>query len=144
MFLNNRGFTLVEVMVASVILFSVVAVGALGLRTAFDSMTRISAVTHSAKSLPDVIEVVKSQLLKGTIKGSGRVDEIVSFSFVASLIKSQKNIISKGNLFNDNIQYGTYDLSLYAVELELYFDIQGKKKKRKYTYKELIWAKSRF
>ena len=141
---DNFGFTLIEVMVASVVLFSVVAAASLGIKTAFEASSKVTSSAYMAESLQDVVQNVKLELFKGKVKGDGTLDKILSFSFNAEQIDSGKNISSGSSVLSGEIEYGNFFLTLYSVDLLLKANMQGRINKRKYSYKELIWIKKSF
>lgn len=143
-FYNSKGFTLIEVMVASMVLFSVVAAASLGIKTAFEASSKVTSSAYMAESLQDVVQNVKTELFKGKVNGNGTLDKILSFSFNAEQIDSGKNIVSGSNFMSGEISHGKFFLTLYSVDLLLKADMQGRINKRKYSYKELVWIKKRF
>jgi len=142
--LNHKGFTLVEVMIASVILFSAVAAGSMVLRTSFKAMSKVTADAYIAEGLPEIAETVKSALEKEKTSGAGSIDKRISFSFNTLKIDSGKNIIRKGVFSSNDMEYGHFYLKLYKVNLLVKADVQGRTNTRRYAYKELVWIKNSF
>jgi len=129
-------------MIASVILFSVVAAGSFGLKTSFDAMSKAAAGAYMAESLKEAVEAVKSKLETGKTKGSGNIDKRISFSYNAEKIDSGSNIICQGSLVSDDMVYGGFSLKLYTVDLLLKASISDRIKNKRYSYKELVWTKN--
>ncbi len=141
---NNKGFTLIEVMIASVILFSAVVAGSLALKTSFNAISKVTAGAYMAESLSEAVETVKSELEKEKTNGAGIIDKRISFSFSARKIDSGKNIVSSGSLVSNDMVYGKFNLTLYMVDLLLKAGVSGRVIKRGYSYKELVWTKNSF
>lgn len=123
------------------ILFSALTVGSMGVKTAFDAMSKVTASAYMAEALQEVVEKVKSELVKGNTHGDGKLDKIISFSFKAEKIDSGKNISQGATLVSTGIMHGSFTLSLYGVELLLNARVHGRNTEREYDYKELIWKK---
>jgi prepilin-type N-terminal cleavage/methylation domain-containing protein len=85
MFCNEKGFTLVEVIVASVVLFSAIAIGSLAYRTSVASVDRISANITMADALPAIMVFVKEELENKKNQGEGRYSPRISSAPMMSL-----------------------------------------------------------
>ena len=82
----DAGFTLVEVLIASLILFSVLTVGTMAYRTSvrlFEKIT-ISAVISGA--LPDIMALVKESLMERKNSGEAPYNKTIHYSWKASEI----------------------------------------------------------
>ena len=141
MFGNEKGFTLVEVIVASVILFSAIAVGSLAYRTSVASVDRISANIAMADALPDIMVFVKEELENEKDQGSGQYSPDITYSFEAKTAETSKNILSAYDEFTGGLEYGDYIITLKKVQLTITCEEEGRFKQARYEYKELLWEK---
>jgi prepilin-type N-terminal cleavage/methylation domain-containing protein len=141
MFGNEKGFTLVEVIVASVVLFSAVAVGSFTYRTSVASVDRISANIAMADALPAIMVFVKEELEHEKDQGNGRYSPNITYSFEAKTAETSKNILSAYDEFGGGLQYGDYVITLKNVQLTITSEEEGRVKQAQYDYKELLWEK---
>ena len=141
MFANEKGFTLVEVIVASVVLFSAIAIGSLAYRTSVASVDRISANIAMADALPAIMVFVKEELEKEKDQGSGRYSPNISYSFEAKTAETSKNILSAYDEFTGGLEYGDYVITSKNVQLTITCEEEGRVKQAQYDYKELLWEK---
>ncbi len=141
MFRNEKGFTLVEVIVASVVLFSAVAIGSIAYRTSVASVDRISANITMADALPDIMVFVKEELEQEKDQGSGRYSPDITFSFEAKTADTSKNVLSAYDELTGGLEYGDYVITLKNVLLTITCEEEGRVKQAQYDYKELLWEK---
>lgn len=141
MFGNEKGFTLVEVIVASVVLFSAIAIASLAYRTSVSSVDRISANVAMADALPAIMVSVKEELEDEKDQGSGRYSPDITYSFEAKTAETSKNILSPYDEFGGGLQYGNYVITLKNVQLTITFEEKSRLKQAQYEYKELLWEK---
>ena len=138
---SNKGFTLVEVIVAAMILFTAIAAGALILKTALSNMGKVTATAYMAESLKPAADAVKADLREGRLSGEGRVNRHVAYAFTAEQTASRKNTVPGANPAASGPSYGSFRLSLYQVELLLKARVHERENKRQYSYQELVWEK---
>ena len=141
MFGNEKGFTLVEVIVASVVLFSAIAIGSLAYRTSIASVDRISANIAMADALPAIMVSVREELNNRKDQGNGRYSPSISYSFTTKTAESARNIISSHDEFTGGLEYGRYVITLKNVQLTITSEKEGRVKQVQYDYKELLWEK---
>jgi prepilin-type N-terminal cleavage/methylation domain-containing protein len=141
MFCNEKGFTLVEVIVASVVLFSAIAIGSLAYRTSVASVDRISANITMADALPAIMVFVKEELENKKNQGEGRYSPDISYSFEAKTAETSKNILSAYDELTGGLEYGSYVITLKNVQLTITCEEEGRVKQAQYNYKELLWEK---
>ena len=142
MFGNEKGFTLVEVIVASVVLFSAIAIGSLAYRTSVNSLDRISTNIAMADALPPIMVFVREDLELEKDQGSGRYSPYISYSFEAKTAETSRNILSPYDEFTGGLQYGDYVITLWNVQLTMTYEEEGRVKQAQYDYKELIWERA--
>ena len=138
---SDRGFTLVEVIVASVILFSAISIGFLAARSALQASDRVTAYLSIADALPDIMDRVKTKLFDNQVTGEGDHDKWIRYSYVARPINKSRNLVDTyggAAVF----EYGLYDLTVYAVELAVNYKKNAAFKTMKYSYQELTWKQA--
>ena len=141
MFGNEKGFTLVEVIVASVILFSAIAIGSIAYRTSIASVDRITANIAIADALPAIMVSVKEDLENRKDQGSGRYSPNILYSFKARTVESSRNILRSYDEFTGGLGYGSYVMTLKDIQLTITCEEEGRFKQAQYNYKELLWSK---
>ena len=134
-----HGFTLVEVLVASVILFSSLAAVTLIYRGALLSSTKANQEMASTSVVPVILQHIRSQIRANgnneaeELSGSGEEWE-VNYNWQA-VIKSYK---PAPPIFDvDSGQYVTQPLKYKLWQVELTMNTQGTE--RSYSYEELSW-----
>ncbi len=135
----HGGFTLVEVLVASVVLFSVLAVGTLSYRTCLQVMDRMTLHIAVSSALPGITQEVRARLLEGEESGEGTYSDIVRYDW-----KSRKEVSAKsvrGLSEVTRVDYGFFNLSLKRVSLTVTCEGRGDSKSFDYEYDELLWKK---
>lgn len=136
---SQNGFTLIEVLVAAVILFSSLATISMIYRGAFISSEKAEKHVYISGTLPSVLSSIKraikvnSQLSKHELSGSGNAWQI-DYSWTAKLIEfksaPEKLDVDSGDFITPPKKY-----KLWQVKLNLsYKGIQ-----KAYSYKELGW-----
>lgn len=138
---ENDGFTLVEVLVASVILFSAIAVGTLAYRTSIISVDSVIANVRIADALPSIIEIVKKEVMAHKDKGHGPYSGRISYFFKVNQTTSSRNILGLSDEIAGGFDYGTYNMALKDIHLIIRFQDELHPKEAVYDYKELIWSK---
>ena len=139
MSLNNKGFTLVEVMISAVILFSALAIGTIGYRTSIRAVDRITAHVIIADALPDIMERVKTEIIEHKNQGEGRYGNEISYAWNSKKIKSSKNIRSPYDETTGGLEYGRFQVVLNNIKLTVTYDGGSRRKEARYEYQELSW-----
>ena len=139
MSLNNKGFTLVEVMISAVILFSALAIGTIGYRTSIRAVDRITAHVIIADALPDIMERVKTEIIEHKNQGEGRYGNEISYAWNSKEIKSSKNIRSSYDETTGGLEYGRFQVVLNNIKLTVTYDGGSRRKEARYEYQELSW-----
>ena len=140
MLYNERGFTLIEVLIASVILFSAVAAGTLVYRGSIRLGDKASATVRISAALPSIMEHVKEALMEQKMKGEGSFDDGISYSWVSEAAKSSRNILSAFDETTGGIEYGRFKIVLNNVQLIVGCNYGPfSRKKMTFRYQELTW-----
>jgi prepilin-type N-terminal cleavage/methylation domain-containing protein len=136
----NQGFTLVEVLVASVILFSVIATVSMVYRGAFISSEKANNHIQMSAVLPSVLANIRDEIRKA---GNSSVQEItgnntswnVSYLWQANLVaqKSAPEIIDvdSGNFITPPAKYKLWQVTLILKRNTF---------TKEYNFKELSWT----
>lgn len=141
-FKANKGFTLIEVLVASVILFSVIALVGLIYKGVVTSSVKASHHIGISAAVPHVSEFIKKQIIKESnteqiaLQGHGQWD-VAKFTWKAELLHSQAALAFTDHESQKVIQPPA-KFKLWLVTLTL--AVNGTKKS--FQYKELGWNES--
>lgn len=139
MYRTDRGFTLVEVIVAAVITFSAISIGYLAVRSAVNAVEKVTAYMVVADALPPVMEQVKLQLFENRLKGGGKYNQWITYSFDATPVKSSGNIIDRNDGGIGAFDFGFYAVVLLKTRLVLRYENGQNVKTAEYVYDELTW-----
>ena len=137
---NNKGFTLVEVLVSAVIMFSALAIGMLAYRTSISAVERITANVLIADALPAIMAIVKTEIVEHKNHGEGHYGESIAYAWNSKKIKSSKNILSSHDEFTGELEYGRFKVVLNNIHLTITYDGDGRRKEARYEYQELSWS----
>ena len=138
---DNAGFTLVEVLIASLILFSVLTVGTMAYRTSVKLFGKITINAVISGALPDIMAQIKESLMVSKNSGEAPYNKDIHYSWKANEIKSSKNIRGRNVFGANDIDYGAFQISLRNVALTVAYEADGLKKEAQYEYQELVWQK---
>lgn len=137
----ESGFTLVEVLIAAVILFSALALGLLAYRTSISTLDRVTANVRIADALPAIMAKVKTEVQGRKTRGEDRYDESVAYLWRARRIKRSENIILPFDDATGGPQKGAFKITLYNILLKITYERDGHNKETEYEYQELSWFK---
>lgn len=139
--MQQRGFTLIEVLIAAAILFMVLSLATVSFKTARQSSSKAATELQLLSPLPFIMDTVRTQIRLNpmpNLEGDGAFDG-VSYRWTAVTEKYQAPIAffdpesMSQNKFKPRFR-------LYKVELLL----QAGQRERTVIYKELAWdSKSR-
>jgi prepilin-type N-terminal cleavage/methylation domain-containing protein len=143
-FIDQSGFTLVETIVAAVILFTCSAAAALSYNTAVNLARKLNATIAIATVIPDTRDQIREQLFEGKFQGEfaipmnpgeltvswQAVDENSALT-VAGLSETRANALERGN----------FRIFLYRVDLMGMIGTGEFEYSMQYTYTELVWQK---
>ena len=137
---EQRGFTLIEVLIAAVIMFTVLATATVSLRGAMHASERASRKTELLAPLPWITPTIRERLREypgdnlATERSGEGVVFGVEYRFHASLVRSgappSRFDVDAAEFIEYAPRFGLYD-----VELEL--ERQGEKSR--FVYQELAW-----
>ena len=137
---EQRGFTLIEVLIAAVIMFTVLATATVSLRGAMHASERASRTTELLAPLPWITPTIRERLREylgdnlATERSGEGVVFGVEYRFHASLVRSG----APPSRFDvDAAEFVEYAprFGLYDVELEL----EREGEKSRFVYQELAW-----
>ncbi len=137
---EQRGFTLIEVLIAAVIMFTVLATATVSLRGAMHASERASRKTELLAPLPWITPTIRERLreYQGDSLATERSGEGVAFGveyrFHALLVRSgappSRFDVDAAEFIEYAPRFGLYD-----VELEL----EREGEKSRFVYQELAW-----
>ena len=140
MYGHEKGFTLIEVLISSLILFSVLAISTSMYRTSINTMENITSVTLISRAIPSIRENIKTQIFQKKIKGKGVFNKSISYTWHCVKIETSKNILSAYDEFTNGLKYGKFFLVLNNVFLAIKYRNGLSIKEKNYQYKELLWT----
>ncbi len=131
------GFTLVEVLIAAVILFTVLAMATLSLRTVMTASERAARVTELLAPLPWITPAIRESLRADP--APERSGEGVMFGVAYRYVARTARFGAPPPRFDPDaasfVEYGPR-FRLYDVELELELDGESSR----FLYQELAWS----
>lgn len=133
---RQHGFTLVEVLIAAVIMFMVLATAALSLRTAAHASERATRTVELVAPLPWITPVIRESLRSDPAderSGEGRLFG-VEYRFRANIVRLGAPPTRFDPDVTDFVEYAPR-FALYDVELELERDGET----TSFLYQELAW-----
>jgi Tfp pilus assembly protein PilE len=137
----EHGFTLVEVLISAMILFSALGFGTLAYRSSVSSVDRMTAEAEIATALPAILVKVKAEILERKGEGQGVYGDSINYTWTARKLTSAKNIL---NSYDENTfkpAQGSFTVSLNSVALAVSFKKNGVEKEAQYEYREFSWTK---
>lgn len=137
---DEDGFTLVEVLIAAMILFSALTVGTMAYRTSVLALEKTSLHATISGALPNIMAEIKSKLMEQADKGEGRLGIKIHYTWQVKKVQSGKNVVGVSEL-GQGLAYGSFQVSLKDVAITLIYDFEGVKKEEQYAYQELVWYK---
>lgn len=135
---HDKGFTLIEVIISSLILFSAISIGTLAYRKTIRLIDKITAGVAIEDALPFIMELVKSDIMERNDKGEGDYGKFIRFSWDLEEIKSSRNILGFFDESGGGERHGKFLVSLNKVLLKIVYERKGLKKKSEYEYKEIL------
>ena len=137
---SEGGFTLIEVLVAAVIMFTVLATATLSLRTAMLASERATRTTELLAPLPFITPMIRDRLRENmgsnlTPEHSGEGSMLgVNYRFRATLVRSAAPPPRFDPDTTDFVTYGPR-FGLYDIAL----DLEREGETSSFIYQELAW-----
>ncbi len=140
MFRNEQGFTLIEVIISALILFSAVAIGTILFRTSLRLMDKAKATTMVSGALPSVMEEVRESLMEQKQNGAGNFGEGITYRWHSKRLTSAKNILSSYEEVGNRLDYGRFIVQLNQVRLTIIIHTGlFTAMESRFLYKEFSW-----
>ena len=135
---RQNGFTLIEVLVASFIMFLVITSATLIYRGAVLSSVKAEktlVILSYAEMLTDSIKSsIRNASEQQQISDSRAIDDNLSYQWQANVIE-QSNAQAQFNAFNGEMDTGKHDFKLWQVSLV----VQMEGSQRQFTFYEVSW-----
>ncbi|OPX18846.1 MAG: hypothetical protein BZ151_12405 [Desulfobacca sp. 4484_104] len=141
MFHNDNGFTLVEILIAALILFATLAVSTLIFHTAARTEDRIAAQAALSTALPNIMELIKDEITAGQEEGQGQYSSTVSYHWRVTSRESSKNVTSAYEETTGKTAYGNFQLQLNTIRVRLRYQRYALSREISHEYKELSWQR---
>ena len=138
-FTDEAGFTLVETLVAAVILFTCLAAASLSYNTAAGLAGRLDATVEIATEAASIRDSVTESLFAGRTEGVARYAENIEYAWLAEEKRSSRTVTGGFDELTGEIQYGRFHVTLYSVELVVTLERYGRRHNARYEYHELVW-----
>jgi len=120
MFRNERGFTLIEVIISALILFSAIAIGAILFRTSLRLLDKAKATTTVSDALPSIMERIREALMEQKEDGEGSFGEGITYRWHSKKLKSSRNILTSYEEVGIRLDYGRFTVQLNQVQLTIF------------------------
>ena len=140
MSLKDKGFTLVEVLIAAVIVFSAISVGMLVYRTSLKSVDRIEVNVAIADALPNIMAAVKTQIAQQKRRGQGNFGRAIEYNWTAKAVETSRTLTGFVSESTGRLENGRFQVVLNSVELTITYEREGRRKQASYEYQELSWS----
>ncbi len=137
--LDRKGFTLVEVMIASVVLFAAIVTGTAVFRSSARNAEKVSSALILARAMPFVVDLVKDELDGGNTSGHGKFDPYILYIYSSKVTKRSRNIISLNDASGKGIMYGAFDVFLVKVHLTIRYEGPLSSREESTDYNEVLW-----
>ncbi|SEA29679.1 PulJ/GspJ family protein [Alkalimonas amylolytica] len=132
---QGTGFTLIEILIALTILFSVVTTGFIAYQTALAASDRANQTTVLLTALPFIQQQIRNDLLQQPTQGEGQGTMLL----VGYRFRNQAGELTAAPEFADELEIGAEPhrprFRLHHIELELSYQQQV----RTFSYRELTW-----
>lgn len=136
---DTSGFTLVEILVASVILFTCLGAAAVSYNTAVNLAQKLDETIAVSSAMPHIREQIKTHLFQGTLSGTitHAGDPVILWQAAEHLSGFTLSTVdeSSDRLFEP----GRFRIILYTVTLTGRSGQLDNAYSQVYTYTELVW-----
>ncbi len=141
-FTDSSGFTLIETLVAAVILFTCLAAASISYNTAVNLTKKLNSTIDIDTAVSDIREKVKAGLFNGELKGEASFSAGLKYSWEAVARKSSPTILGDNDEMTGGLQYGQFQITLYAVNLIVTAIQHEQPHNVRFEYNELVWRKT--
>jgi len=137
---NRNGFTLIEILVAMVIMAAAIGVCSRQYWSYIQSVSRAEKELTAGRALLRLLELCKKDLEKGLTSGAGSLAKNRGkYRWQAHKTLEERNLTQNRNETGELLK-GQFVLKLYDVEIEISATGAGVKPQT-YNYSELVWAR---
>lgn len=140
---ERSGFTLIEVVIAVVILASVIGTGSAMYHQYVTALYKSSRVISSCREIERLMPLIKERLKAGEKSGAGPLPLIKAhYKWTAESIFTGQNLMVGRNEQGGDI-IGGFKLNIYNVSIDIEDGAEGDRRQViKQEYRELTWRKS--
>jgi type II secretory pathway pseudopilin PulG len=137
---KSAGFTLVETLVASTILFACLAAAALSYNTAVNLTHKLNSTVAVGIARNDIQAAIKSHLFDGVTSGNRQSDDgALHYAWQARLQRASRTILRRDHDFGGELVYGGFNIELYTVEIVVTPAHTESPQQSRFEYMELVW-----
>ena len=137
---DQGGFTLVEVIIATMILFSALVIGSLAHRASIRVIEKSAAIIAVSDALPSIVETIKPAIFENKDAGTGQYGKDITYSWSAVETKYSTNILGEINEAMTGLDMGRFRVAMKTVTLTLTCSLYGQLREFSYEYQELAWS----
>jgi type II secretory pathway pseudopilin PulG len=136
--INNRGFTLIEVLIAAVILFGSISIVSQAFRGSVNSSIKAKRSVQAAAIVPLLLSTIEYRLqtqpLNKAVFQEGVIDE-AKFTWTASVIKKDG---PPSRLSPEDGEVIIFDDKYYLWQVNV--TVQQQQTNNEYSYKQITWG----
>ena len=134
-----KGFTLIEILVAMVILTAAIGICSRQYWSYGQALRRAQRELVAARVLVGLPEILRRELEQGKTSGAGALARQRGRYRWRAVLRQRERNHTQARGENGRLLAGNFLLTLYAVEVEI--SAVGDKRWRSYKYDELVWTK---
>ncbi len=135
---SRDGFTLVEVLVASIILFATITIGTVAYRTTVAQAKRTASVVLLCAAVPDIVEDIRTKIPSET-EGKGSYSKYIIYEWTAKSVRTGNTVEGPFDMETGALDMGSYTLTLYEVQLQASYVRPPFTSTQSFTFTELTW-----
>jgi hypothetical protein len=136
---SSGGFTLFEVLIATLILFSAVSIGSVALGAAVRHFDRISSHIQTASTLSLVKDLISDEIQSGRRQGAGDCPGGFAYEWKTKAVLSGTSGVDIEDVKNLRAS-GSFRLTLHEVTVTVQERNSRHSKPHSYTYRELAYS----
>lgn len=133
---RHRGFTLVEVLLASIIMFSFLAIASLAFKSVRLNSEQAAAITSMLAPVPFITDTIRAQIRANPLpelNGDGRIGDVEYYWTASSVFF----LSPPEQLIAETMQVTKYQPRYHLYEVKL--KVQLGKRYQEFDFKELAW-----